>query len=85
LTRSVDRDHGTHAVRKESMSTCRNAAQRRPAANTRLWLISSSILDLLAIRPVTPLDDVRSRLGGRGARHRRKELWVPDRAIEIDH
>src|SRR6476469_2227332 len=41
-------------------------------------------LDLLAMGPVALLDDLCARLGGRATCHRRKELWVTDRAIEID-
>ena len=41
-------------------------------------------LDLHAIGPVIPFDDLRAGLGRRAACDRRKKLWVADRAIEID-
>ena len=41
-------------------------------------------LDLHAIGPVMFVDDLRPGLGRRAAGRRRKELWVADRAIEID-
>lgn len=41
-------------------------------------------LDLPAVGQVMLFDDLRSGLGRRGTGHRRKELWVADRAVEID-
>jgi len=46
--------------------------------------LPNETLDLHAIGLVMLFDDLRPGLGRRGACHRRKKLWVADRAIEID-
>ncbi len=48
------------------------------------YRLPDETLDLHAIGPVMLFDDLRPGLGRRGAGHRRKKLWVADRAIEID-
>ena len=48
------------------------------------YRLPDETLDLHVIGPVMLFDDLRPGLGRRGAGHRRKKLWVADRAIEID-